>query len=209
MRARIDKWLSEHKPTGKKQSFEIRTHDGKATVNGVVYGLLAIESGTTKVTHVPSGYMIDVYMTATRARQAVALLQCYPFLSDVNQIPVPKAFKDYLMAISRFLTYQSNDDAEQRLIASYCNLPDMTTPIKSVNGMVALQNVSKGAYGAWAVKYLCRGLSCARTILDANDRQIKKRKPLGKELLTTVESIVGWKLTQAEESKVLELKVIQ
>lgn len=56
--------------------------------------------------------------------------------------------------------------------------------------------VSRNQFGYWGVSYDRGETRCFRQILDKEFHAIKGRKPIGQELLDTIATILGRKLTQ-------------
>ena len=70
-------------------------------------------------------------------------------------------------------------------------------------------NVSRNCYGWWGVVYENNGIRCFRKIVNKECRPIKDRKPIGQELLDTIANILDRDLTMDEESRFLDIKVIE
>jgi hypothetical protein len=69
-------------------------------------------------------------------------------------------------------------------------------------------HVGRNPFGQWAVSYYRDDTRCTRTILDANEKMIgRERKPIGQELITTCEGIIGRKLTSKEVDDVFAIRI--
>ena len=84
----------------------------------------------------------------------------------------------------------------------------MALIVKRGTDTFTFNNVSKDQLGRWSLGYHCNNTLCRRPILDDNDHAIKDRKPIGRELLETVQTVLGRKLSRNEEEGILDLRVI-
>jgi len=84
----------------------------------------------------------------------------------------------------------------------------MAIIIKLDKDTFAFNNVSKDQLGRWSLGYHRNDTLCRRPILDNNNHAIKDRKPIGRELLATAQSVLGRKLSRNEEEGILDLRVI-